>query len=45
MALLRDLEEAPCFAPVRAYLGDVHSWLAFLAPRLGRALDLADLNL
>jgi len=22
MALLRDLEEAPCFAPVRAYLGD-----------------------
>lgn len=30
---------------VRAYLGDVHSWLAFLAPRLGRALDLADLNL
>ena len=30
---------------VRAYVGDVRSWLAFLAPRVGGALDLTDLNL
>jgi site-specific recombinase XerD len=30
---------------VRAYLGDVRAWLLFLAPRIGRPLELSDLSL